>query len=502
LPKVAPIIVSALPIPNNLSAEKLVVYTQQILHGLLDRHIKVVSYACDGTETERAVQRLLVEKADSKVSFKVKNPRSGCPDTEVEVACIRGNPVVMIQDSKHGLKTFRNNLFSGARLLTLGNYTAIYQRIREMAFEEGSPLYHRDVEKLDRQDDNAAARLFSAATLEFLSKNHADYLGEIVYLFVFGELVDAYQNRSMWHIERIKLVLRARYFLDLWQAFLNRTQYSEMKYFLSREATDIARMLIDGILGLVVAYRDHVDGSFPLLPWLHSSEPCEHVFGESRQIIKDFCMLDFFYMITKLRISLREAVLRSKTCSPKARASGYSHTYLNNKGINLVALATFPSDDDIQAVAEEAAEEAESLFALSGVVPSQLQGSDAVQLPSISTWLDSDGIVEDDDIGMDTESDNEDSDNEACELQDLLDQEEASHDSRTWKTEDRLMNLTCAALAVTADDMMRVYVHILSLRLAVFSFLVVSVMAYPMSMTMLPKRCLLRNINKSMIACP
>ncbi len=458
LPKVAPIIVAALPISNNLSAEQLVVYTQQILHGLFDRHIRVVSYACDGTETERAVQRLLVETADSKVTVQVKNPRSGCPDTEVKIACIKGNHVVMIQDSKHGLKTFRNNLFSGARLLTFGNYTAIYQHIREIAFEEGSPIYHRDVEKLDRQDDNAASRLFSAATLEFLSKNHPDYRGEIVYLFVFGELVDAYQNRSMSHTERIKLVLRARYFLDLWKAFLDRTQYSETKYFLSREATDIARMLIEGIIGLIMVHHDHIDGGFPLLPWLHSSEACEHVFGEARQIVKDFSMLDFLYMMTKLRISLREAVLHNKTNNPKARASGYSHTYFDHQGLNLVALATFPSDDDIQAIAEEAADEAESLFALLGIAPSQLQGSDAVQLPSIHTWLDSesDRMAEDDNNWMDMESGNEDFDGDACELQDLLEQEEAGQVSRSRETQGRLMSLTCAALAVTANDMMRV----------------------------------------------
>ena len=149
LPKVAPIIVAALPISNNLTAEQLVIYTQRILHGLFDRDIRVVSYACNGTETERAVQHLLLENADSKRSIRIKNPRLDCPDTELEITCIRGYHVVMIQDSKHALKTFCNNLFLGARLLTLGNYTAIYNRIREMAFEEGSPLYHRDVEKLD-----------------------------------------------------------------------------------------------------------------------------------------------------------------------------------------------------------------------------------------------------------------------------------------------------------------------------------------------------------------
>ena len=170
----------------------------------------------------------------------------------------------MIQDSKHGLKTFRNNLFSGACLLTLGNHTAIYQRIEQLAFEEGTPLYQRDVHKTDRQDDNSAACLFSAPTLKFLYKKHPEYLGEIIYLFVFGELIDAYQNHNIGHQERIKLVLRARYFVDSWRTYLEHTEYSETKYLLSCESVDIIHYLIDGLIGLVLVYRDHLDSHITL----------------------------------------------------------------------------------------------------------------------------------------------------------------------------------------------------------------------------------------------
>ena len=115
----------------------------------------------------------------------------------------------MVQDSKHALKTLRNNLFSGAQLLVLGNYPAMYLHILHIAQGNGTPLYSRDVTKVDRQDDNAAVRLFSEDVLKYLSENHPDYVGEIVYLFIFGELIDAYQNWTMPHIERIKLVPRA-----------------------------------------------------------------------------------------------------------------------------------------------------------------------------------------------------------------------------------------------------------------------------------------------------
>lgn len=321
----------------------------------------------------------------------------------------------MIQDSKHALKTFRNNLFSGARLLALGNFTAIYNHIREIATEDGTPLYKRDVEKLDRQDDNAAARLFSADVLQFLTDNHPDYAGEIVYLFIFGELVNAYQNRSITHAERLKLVLRARYFLDAWETFLDNTEYKHSQYFLSREAIDIARIVIEGYISLVLIHRDHLPNPFPLLPWLHSTEACEHGFGEAQKIVKDFTMLDLIYMIPKLCIKIREAVFRVQGSDPKACAAGYNHTYFDNTGLNSLSLGTYPSDQDIKLIADAAAQETDSILALLGLVPSQLhrmqKSSTSISLPSIDSWFKSNAIDNID--GLDDtgdESDDGDSD--------------------------------------------------------------------------------------------
>lgn len=373
----------------------------------------------------------------------------------------------MIQDSKHALKTFRNNLFSGARLLALGNFTAIYNHIHEIAMEDGTPLYKCDVEKLDRQDDNAAARLFSADVLQFLTDNHPDYVGEIVYLFIFGELVNAYQNRSITHAERLKLVLRARYFLDAWETFLDNTEYKRSQYFLSREAIDIARIVIEGYISLVLIHRDHLPDPFPLLPWLHSTEACEHGFGEARKIVKDFTMLDLIYMIPKLRIKIREAVFRVQGSDPKACAAGYNHTYFDNTGLNSLSLGTYPSDQDIKLIADAAAQETDSILTLLGLVPSQLhrmqKSSTSISLPSIDSWFKSNAIDNID--GLDDtgdESDDGDSDtdslSEAQELQRLLDREEDRTLSRSRKQEEELLNLTCVAMALMADEAMKVYV--------------------------------------------
>ena len=443
---VAPILLAVLPISDSENHETLLPHLRKVLRGLIKENIQVVSYSCDGTELERKIQRGILNEAGDRLKYTIKSPQQGMPDTTVTIPIIDGQPISLLQDSKHALKTLRNNLFSGARLLTLGNYTMLYATIRDLAFASGSPLYRRDVEKLDRQDDNAASRLFSADTLSYLTSHYPDRVGETVYLFIFGDLIDAYQNRSIPHRERVKMLLRARYFLNSWERFLERTGYKRHLHFLSREAIDILRQVIEGLLGLIYIYQDHLrnpNDINPLLPWLHSTEQCEHIFGEARRIVMDFCFLDFIYMIPKLRVTIREAMLRART-DPRATASGYSHTHFDSRGLDIPTLATFPSDDEINAAAKEAAEETESLLALLGISPNRLrQGVAAelpVKLPPVTSLQMADDTDEDGDIIS-----------EAQQLQDLIRKVEKDKKETS-------LQLTEATALVTVDEFMRMYV--------------------------------------------
>lgn len=205
LPKVPPIILAA-PISNSLSAAELYAQLHAIITGLLLRRARVVSYSCDGTETERSAQRMLLEKSERQHTYVIPHPKHealGLPHLTICMPVIEGYALAIIQDSKHALKTFRNNLFSGTHSNILGSYIGMCGHALELAHSLGTPIYLRDVEKLDRQGDNAATRLFSSAALQHLiSMKHDHLLGTVVYLFIFGELVDAYQNR------RISLLVR------------------------------------------------------------------------------------------------------------------------------------------------------------------------------------------------------------------------------------------------------------------------------------------------------
>ncbi|KAF7776802.1 hypothetical protein Agabi119p4_5195 [Agaricus bisporus var. burnettii] len=389
---------------------------------------------------------------DSKL---LKDLRSMLPQAWLDGAKSISDPR---QDSKHALKTIRNNLFSGSRLLVLGNHVASYSHIHQAAHTPGSPLYHRDVEKVDRQDDNAATRLFSSSTLEFLCRDDLrdSMTGVIIYLFVFGDAIDAYQSRSISCEERLQSLLRLRFFIDGWLLFLSKSQYPKSSYTISREALDIIKFIIEGYIGLVFIFRDHLLTSEPLLPWLHSTESCEHTFGQARQIVKDFTYLDFLHMIPKLRVKMRQEnlVVAQSIATSKLPANGYTHTYFHTLGLDLFKLSRFPSDSRIQDLATTAMDEADSLLSVLGINPFHLHSIHAPNMfPSIDTWF------------LDTEIDDtlenyddDDQELEGARLNHLIHLADNLHRTRlTNEDDDRLLGLTCASLALTAQDTIDAY---------------------------------------------
>ncbi|KAF8220902.1 hypothetical protein L208DRAFT_1219675, partial [Tricholoma matsutake] len=156
-----------------------------------------------------------------------------------------------------------------------------------------------------------------------------------------------------------------------WEQYIELVPDSQKHiYLISREALDIVKFLVDGLVSLIIVHRDHVSEIYPLLPWLHSSEACEHVFGLGQQIIKDFTYLDFVYMLPKLNVKLSKAIFNSQLHWPsdmKAQATGYNHTYLDAHDLNLLVLACYPSHPLIDNTTDCAIDKAEGLIELLGV---------------------------------------------------------------------------------------------------------------------------------------
>jgi hypothetical protein len=432
-------ILAAKAIPGSLSVPELWTDLKTILHGLFALKIQIVSYACDGTETERGVQRELLAASKVDFSYRIPDPDdiNGDPIL-IRIAEFEGHPIVLIQDSKHALKTFRNNLNSGARLLVFGNFLATYALARKLAFDRGGPCFERDFVNLDRQDDNAASRVFSSGSLRFLIEQHSNWLGLIVYLFVFGELVDAYQNRRISIRERVRMALRAHFFIRYWVAYLRKTDHDVARHCLSREALDICNYLVSGLIGLVVVFRDHLGGKvFPLLFWKFATDANEHVFGIIRRILQDFGFLDFIFMVPQIMILLRAAKWTAPS-DPKARAAGYAHTYAQFTGVDLDEMSLLPSDREIAEDAQIARAEAVNLWSILGVNVEDLgscRSAHTTSSPPDDAADDEDGDESDDDAPD----------------EDLMEQVIRYQEQIRGMHDERLTQITTAAVSVLVD---------------------------------------------------
>lgn len=403
-----------------MNAQKLVEPSMAIYHGLWAVGIKPVSNSTDGAQVERSTQCLMMGWAKDCKTYTFKHPLEQRDPIKVKLQLFDGLPLIQQQDTKHLRKTCRNNIFSGARSLVIGNYYAAYHQIYEIAFSEKSakgtapPIKRRDVVKLDRQDDNAAARLFSAAVLEWEAERANPRHGLIHLLFVLGELVDSCQSHTVTHEERIQMAWRVLFFIEHWKEFLMSAGYSLGQYYISHQCASIIKTVVNAVLSLILTYRDYGEGQ-PLLPWLHSTEPVEHMFGEAWQLCPNFTHLEFIYLANKLYRVMSSLNMDAKPSNDKASAAGYSHgAYLRQHDIDLQILSRFPSDKVIETHTKAAYGKAHGLMIHLRYMPKgrSADSSGLLTLPPIKEWY-PDGVETCDDSESDDGTDRGEDDAES-----------------------------------------------------------------------------------------
>ncbi|GJE95750.1 hypothetical protein PsYK624_119370 [Phanerochaete sordida] len=378
-PEVPPFPLALIPIKASTTQQELRAWHDDI-EGRMQRFgINYVSYLADGAANERRLQHDLLTKAVAanqvrRYSFKSPISSSAAPVEIVVPLLENGRPRVVTSDMKHSRKNARGSVQSGSHTIGAGYFVAHIGQLRKIALAPDSPLLHSDIIGGDKQDDRAAARLFSSAVIEHLSETQKTELGLAVYLFVIGELVDAQQNRKTPHSERMKAIWRARFFLDGWLQFINdHPLYAPKTHFISRELYDIFNLIMDGLLGLILVYRDFYP-TFPLLPWLHSTETNEHFYGCARKIVKDFTFGELIYMMPKLTRLIDRDIKNAGAAhhSAASHKEGYHHTWFDSRHIEYAALVSFPSDDEISSeILPNAYDEAIQLLSALGMHTSE-----------------------------------------------------------------------------------------------------------------------------------
>jgi hypothetical protein len=107
---------------------------------------------------------------------------------------------------------------------------------------------------------------------------------------------------------------------------------------------------------------------YPLLPWLHSTEVCEHLFGMLRQLKKDLMYADVLQLERKLRV-LQMGAFGNLTPKQQANetAVNYHHTYFKADDVDILILWQFPTDQELRDASQYGLAEAVQLLKLLGV---------------------------------------------------------------------------------------------------------------------------------------
>ncbi|PKK55546.1 hypothetical protein RhiirC2_802113, partial [Rhizophagus irregularis] len=154
--KIPSMVIAILPTKGDEFAEQIFNILCTVLDFAHQNNLNILSMDADGARSEFNAQTKIMNSSTTYFTF--DDPFY---NVHFKVPIIHGRPLVRVQDPKHAKKTARNQLFTGARHLSLGIDT----------------MFHSD-------------NLLQIIQAE----NISDMIGLFIYLFVLGELCNAYLN--------------------------------------------------------------------------------------------------------------------------------------------------------------------------------------------------------------------------------------------------------------------------------------------------------------------
>ncbi|CAB4439121.1 unnamed protein product [Rhizophagus irregularis] len=323
--KIPPMVIAILPTKGDESAEQIFNILCTVLDFAHQNNLNILSMGADGARSEFNAQTKIMNSSSTYFTF--DDPFY---NVHFKVPIIYGRPLVRVQDPKHAKKTAQNQLFTGARHLSLGIDTVRYDQLYLLAHQDKHTLLKRDVLNVDKQDDGAAYRMFHSDNLLQIiqAENISDMIRLFIYLFVF-----------VWkdYIQRCGMIHSSKW-------------YNMQHSIISMQSFKIFISIAESLIMLIIVHREYYP-HYPLFLWEHGTEALEHIFGISRQVIADFNFYEF-YKIQK-RVMYRDKISRAgliNTSRDRTLARGYvfdiDGTSLSHETIE--CLRTWPSEDDFK----------------------------------------------------------------------------------------------------------------------------------------------------------
>jgi hypothetical protein len=314
LPKFPSFVVALVASYDKETAEEIAASHISVLDYCSKAGMLIISIGSDGAATEISALRFVQKSVDQFLCFHKLDARIS---VQVPMIGETPRPLVPVQDPKHAQKTASNQLLSGAQVLSFGKYFLNISQLVEL-LGQSSPLYSRDVLNCNKQDNGCAYRTMNWETFEasLISPQHT---GLSIYLYLFGELTNAWLCPKMNHLDWIRSAWTCIFFLRFWHQSISNKSNPLMSIDcngVSRQSYEIFHFLGNLLIGLVISHREFYP-TVPLLPWKHGTEACEHIFGWMRVIMPNFTVLNARQMLPKVFAVVRN-VMSGKMKMPQS----------------------------------------------------------------------------------------------------------------------------------------------------------------------------------------
>lgn len=210
-------------------------------------------------------------------------------------------------DPRHLLKKWRNQILNIRRLLILGDRLVQLENLMELAdkeeFKHTLGLWKTDIRVNDKQNVNAAIRLFHPNVQKHLEYDMDKYTGTSVYLHLGTLMYEMYFKKDLEVNQRIKFAWTLVQFCRLWKTWLVLSKYSTDRTFISDQTYhDVIIAGQSFILMTKFHFLYHKDQ--PYEPWIWGSNSCEDVFSKSRCFVRtknNFCYSEFLDICKRIQ---------------------------------------------------------------------------------------------------------------------------------------------------------------------------------------------------------
>ena len=188
-------------------------------------------------------------------------------------------PVLYIQDFVHVAVKLKARLLKPSVILPLGHFLAGSHHLKLLLTtftKDQHGIRHKDLEHKDKQNFEAVSRITAQCVFKLLEQV-PDAKGTIHYLKCMQYFVNAYLNKKLTPLERIRKAWYTIFFFRYWHQWLSLNKdYTIANNFITHNAYSCIQLNGHSLILLLLIMRDRIpNGNEHFLPWLLGSQACD-----------------------------------------------------------------------------------------------------------------------------------------------------------------------------------------------------------------------------------